>query len=274
MDEYIGAEQYQKQNKVLLLPIDNIRINKNNPRKVLCTQSLEGLSRSIKTIGVLQPIQVRHISPTEYILVSGERRLKAAKMAGFTVIPSIVSEIKDDEYAINSLIDNIHRERLNYFEEANAYDRLIRDGNLTQEQLAYWIGKSQATIANKIRLLKLSPTVKKMLIDYNLSERHARMLLRINDEQLRIRVLDKICRNNLNVREAEELIDKLISRMLEQTEMKKPGVRTKRIVKDIRMFINTIKEAVELMKKSGIAAKAARVDRGDFIDIMIRIPKP
>lgn len=258
---------------VLDIPINLIRLDNKSLRKTIRKSELEELSSSIKAVGVLEPIYVKRLPNNEYKLIMGERRLRAAKMAGLNVIPAIVSNEQEQQYAIVKLIANLQRENLNYFEEAEAYDRLIRENNFTQERLANYIGKSQSTIANKIRLLKLSVPIKKMLLDYNMSERHARLLLRISGEQLRIKVLRKIHERNLSVREAEELISKIIVRMSDSNFSKKENCNIRKAIKDIRIFINTIKHAVELMKKSGIDAKAARIDRGEFIDFIIRIPK-
>lgn len=152
---------------------------------------MEELCNSIKEYGVIQPINVRRTASKNYELVSGERRLRASMMAGLKEIPAIIIEVNEDDLAIMALIENLQREDLGYMEEAEGYKNLINEHGLTQEELAQKIGKSQSTIANKIRLLKLSPMVKKILADNKLTERHARALLRLHDEQLQLKVLQK-----------------------------------------------------------------------------------
>ena len=173
---------------------------------------LEELRDSIKQYGVLQPINVRVISGNHYELVAGERRLRAATMAGLVDIPAIILDVSESDSAIMALIENLQREDLTYLEEAEGYASLLDDHNLTQEELALKIGKSQSTIANKIRLLKLSPLIKKILMDNNLTERHARSLLKLRDEQLQHKVLKMVCERGFNVKKTEDLIDRVIER--------------------------------------------------------------
>jgi ParB family chromosome partitioning protein len=154
-------------------------------------------------------------------------------------------------------------------EEAEGYSNLIKDHGLTQEELAQKIGKSQSTIANKIRLLKLPPMVKKMLSDHQLTERHARALLKLHDEQLQLRVLKKVCERGLNVKKTEELVQKALEKYAEPSN----GRSLTRSIKDIRIFVNTIRQAIDMMKKSGVNAKAAQIDRGEFVEFIVRIPK-
>ena len=203
----------QKNNEVkniTYVNIDCIRPNPYQPRKQFNKQALDELCESIKQYGVLQPINVRQITATSYELVAGERRLRAAKMAGLTEIPAIVINVDDNNSAVMALIENLQREDLNYMEEAEGYNNLITEHGFTQEELAQKIGKSQSTIANKIRLLKLPPLVKKILFDNNLTERHARALLKLHDEQLQLKVLKIVCERGLNVKKTEELVERAI----------------------------------------------------------------
>jgi len=206
-------------------------------------------------------------------LVAGERRLRAATMAGLKKIPCIIVNINDNDSAVLALIENLQREDLSYMEEAEGYNNLINEHGFTQEELAKKIGKSQSTIANKIRLLKLPPLVKKILADNNLTERHARALLKLHDEQLQLKVLKRVCEKGLNVKKTEELIEKAIERYTKNENEKKNKVVFTKAIKDIRIFINTIKQAIILMKKSGVNAKAAQFDRGSYVEFIIRIPK-
>jgi ParB family chromosome partitioning protein len=216
---------------------------------------------------------VRKISNSKYELVAGERRLRAAVMAGLKEIPAIVININDNDSAVLALIENLQREDLNYLEEAEGYSNLINEHGLTQEELAQKIGKSQSTVANKIRLLRLPPLVKKILSDNNLTERHARALLKLHDEQLQLKVLKIVCEKGLNVKKTEELIERVIDKYLGKGRDKPAEKKLSKTIKDIRIFVNTIRQAIELMRKSGVNAKAAQFDRGEYIEFIVRVPK-
>lgn len=259
---------------ITYLNIDLVRPNPYQPRKQFAKGALEELRESIAQYGVIQPINVRRISPNHYELVAGERRLRAAIMAGMTEIPAIIINITDNDSAVLALIENLQREDLNYMEEAEGYNNLINEHGFTQEELAQKIGKSQSTVANKIRLLRLSPLVKKILADNNLTERHARALLKLHDEQLQLKVLRLVCEKGLNVKRTEELIERVIDRYLKQGKDKLVEKKLTKTIKDIRIFVNTIRQAIDLMKKSGINAKAAQIDRGEYIEFIVRVPKP
>jgi ParB family chromosome partitioning protein len=205
-----------------------------------------------------------------YELVSGERRLKASKMAGLCEIPAIIVDIDDNDSAIIALIENLQREDLTYLEVAEAYNNLIKDHGFTQEALALRLGKNQSTIANKIRLLKLSPLIKKILFDNELTERHARALLKLHDEQLQLKVLKIICERGLNVKKTEELVEKAIIKFSERYDK---NSRPAKGMKDVRIFVNTIKQALDLVKRSGVRAKAAQVNKGNYYEFIIRIAK-
>ncbi|UZQ83009.1 ParB/RepB/Spo0J family partition protein [Thermoanaerobacter sp. RKWS2] len=173
-----------KMQEISYLPIDSIRPSPYQPRKTFDIKNLQELSESIKVYGVLQPITVRMVGNNSYELVAGERRLKASKLAGLTEIPAIIVNAQDEDAAVLALIENLQREDLNFIEEAEGYYNLINDHHLTQEQLAKMLGKSQSTIANKLRILKLSKEIKEKLLENDLTERHARALLRLPDEEL------------------------------------------------------------------------------------------
>jgi len=258
---------------IMYISIDSIRPNPYQPRKHFNLSSLEELCESIKQYGVIQPINVRKISNNHYELVAGERRLRAATMAGLKEIPAIVVNVDENDSAILALIENLQREDLNYLEEAEGYSNLINEHKLTQEELARKIGKSQSTIANKIRLLRLSPIIRKILIDNNLTERHARALLKLHDEQLQLKVIKYVCEKGLNVKKTEELVERVIEKYSTKLTMKESEKRIAKMVKDIRIFVNTIKHAVEIMKKSGVNVKAAQFDRGEYYEFIIRVPK-
>lgn len=266
------SDQKPDQKKITYIPIDKIRPNPYQPRRTFEQGALEELCNSIKEYGVIQPINVRKTSGNQYELVAGERRLRASTMAGLKEIPAIIIDVNEDDLAIMALIENLQREDLGYMEEAEGYLNLIRDHGLTQEELAQKIGKSQSTIANKIRLLKLPPMVKKMLADHHLTERHARALLKLHDEQMQLKVLKKVCEKELNVKKTEDLIQKVLNKYVDP-DVNENGRRLTRSIKDIRIFVNTIRQAIDVMKKSGVNAKAAQIDRGEFVEFIVRIPK-
>lgn len=255
------------------LSIDCVRPNPYQPRKQFSKGALEELCESIQQYGVIQPINVRKMSNNNYELVAGERRLRAAVMAGLKEIPAIVINVNDNDSAVMALIENLQREDLSYIEEAEGYNNLINEHGFTQEELAQKVGKSQSTIANKIRILRLPPMVKKILSDNNLTERHARSLLKLHDEQLQLKVLKHVCNRGLNVKKTEELVERAIEKCVRQEKEKVPERKFTKAIKDIRIFINTIRQAIDLMKKSGVNAKAAQLDRGEYVEFIIRIPK-
>ncbi|MDK2933566.1 MAG: ParB family transcriptional regulator, chromosome partitioning protein [Clostridiales bacterium] len=259
-------------NKVISLAIEKIKPNPYQPRKHFDKAALEELSASIRQYGVLQPINVRKIGSGGYELVAGERRLRASKMAELREIPAIVVDIDDNDSAVLALIENLQREDLSFMEEAEGYFHLISEHGFTQEELAQKVGKNQSTIANKLRLLKLPPLVKKMITDNNLTERHARALLKLPDEQLQLKILKTVCEKGLNVKRTEELIQKTIEKVTDNSDKPKKGKQI-RAFRDIRIFVNTLKQAVDMMKQSGIEAKASQTDKGDYIEYVIRIPK-
>jgi ParB family chromosome partitioning protein len=266
-------EKNEDVKNITYLNIDLIRPNPYQPRKQFTKGALEELCESITQYGVIQPINVRKISSNHYELVAGERRLRAAIMAGLTEIPAIIINITDNDSAVLALIENLQREDLNYMEEAEGYNNLINEHGFTQEELAQKIGKSQSTVANKIRLLRLPPLVKKILADNNLTERHGRALLKLHDEQLQLKVLRLVCERGLNVKKTEELIERVIDKYLKQGKDKPVEKKLTKTIKDIRIFINTIRQAIDLMRKSGINAKAAQIDRGEYIEFIVRVPK-
>ena len=266
-------EKKEEQKNIIYVSIDSIRPNPYQPRKQFNKQALDELCESIKQYGVLQPINVRKLSHSTYELVAGERRLRASTMAGLTEIPAIIINVDDNDSAVMALIENLLREDLSYMEEAEGYCNLINEHGFTQEELAQKIGKSQSTIANKIRLLKLSPLVKKILADNNLTERHARALLKLHDEQLQLKVLKLVCERGLNVKKTEELVEKAIEKYSKDSRQRSSDKKMTKAIKDVRIFVNTIRQAIDIMKQSGVNAKAAQIDRGEYIEFVVRVPK-
>lgn len=253
---------------VVQLPIKSIRPNPNQPRKLFSSDDLKELSESIRTYGVIQPITVRRLGGDLYELVSGERRVRAAILAGLLRVPSIIVGMSNIDSALIALIENVQRCDLTYLEEAEAYNKLLVNFGYTQEQLAIKLGKNQSTIANKVRLLKLPKVIRDILTENNLTERHARALLRLNDTDMQIKALHNIVNKNLNVKQTDEYIDKL----LVGTGDKKHSVFST-TTQDVRIFSNTIKKAVSVMRGNGIHSVSDEIEYDDRYEYHIRIYK-
>ncbi len=253
------------------IPIELIRPNTYQPRKQFNQESLDELTESIKTYGILQPLSVRPNGDTYYELIAGERRLRAAEMAGLKDVPAIVVDATDRDSAALALIENLQREDLNYIEEAEGYENLIKDHNYTQEQLALIIGKKQSTIANKLRILRLSDSIKQKLLEYNLTERHARALLKLPDEKSQARMIEKIKEKGYTVKKTEEMIEIELSKLEEKdSEENKRNQKIKGAIMNARIYINTIKN---VMEKNGISAQYSFADKDQYIEVMVKIPK-
>ena len=260
-----------RDNKVLNIATIQIRPNRTQPRRNFDEEQLRSLSRSIVENGILQPLVVRRINNTEFELIAGERRLRAAVMAGLSKVPCVVHKCNDKDSALLALIENLQRTDLNMFEEARGIARLIRKYGLTQEQAAIKLGKKQSTIANKLRLLRLGFEEQEWILTANLSERHARTLLRINDENLRREVLSRIIADGSSVGEAEALVTEELKKKNEPAAEKKQ--EHKIAIKDVRIFVNTINKAVDTMRLSGINAISRRSETDDYIEYTVKIPK-
>lgn len=262
-------------NEVQHIEIDKIVPNPFQPRKTFNEEALQELALSIREFGVIQPLLVRTMPSGEnYELVAGERRLRASKLAGLGHVPVIVKELNDKEMAELAMIENLQREDLHYLEEAEGFQQLISNFGFTQEELAKRVGKTQSTIANKLRLLKLEPTVRKVLVDENLTERHARALLKLNRPDLQFQILHNIKEKGLNVRETEGLIEEVLADISREMSKKdSPKQNIVRIVKDVRIFLNTINKIVGEMKKTGLNIKVKQDQDDEYITINLRIPK-
>lgn len=254
---------------VVQLPIKSIKPNPNQPRKFFSSDDLKELSESIRVCGVIQPITVRRLGGDMYELVSGERRVRAAILAGLLRIPSIVVGMTDIDSALIALIENVQRCDLSYMEEAEAYHKLLTDFGYTQEQLAIKLGKNQSTIANKVRLLKLPTVIREILAENNLTERHARALLRLKSTERQIKALHHIVNKNLNVKQTDELVDKMLSG---SSPIKKLTVFSQP-TQDVRVFSNTIKKAVSVMRNNGIHSVSDEQEYDDRYEYHIKIYK-
>ena len=256
------------------IPISCIRPNPRQPRLEMDKEALNELAASIENYGLMQPITVRQTIPFEYELVAGHRRLEACRMLGMDYIPATIIKVTNTDSAVMALVENIQRENLSYIEEAEAFQTLLNEHGLTQEELAAKLGKSQSTIANKVRILRLPVNVRAVLCEYGLTERHARALLKLNTEEQQMAALEKITKNELNVARTEELIERMLhkAKALPAPKEKQPAHLPKTF-KDIRIFSNTIRKAVDLMNKSGVGATAKRREADGYIEYLIKIPK-
>jgi ParB family chromosome partitioning protein len=258
-----------EQNELQQIPINKIRLNPFQPRKDFEPEKLAELMQSIKTYGLLQPIIVRVVEGG-YQLVAGERRLRACSQLGWTEIPAVVRELSENAMATMALIENLQRENLSFLEEAAGYERLLREFGLTQEVLAQRLGKSQSTIANKLRLLKLPEKVKEKLLKEELTERHARALLKLPDAAAQEKILNEICNLNYTVKQTEQRVEEYLRSLSAPLPAKE---RKKVIIRDIRIFLNTVRQAVSLLESGGLGPKIKEKDFGDYLEITIRIPK-
>lgn len=254
--------------QVTLLPIEKIIANPEQPRKVFKKEELEELSNSIKDYGVLQPILVRRMEQGIYSIIAGERRYRASCQAGLTEIPAIIQNLEEEQAALIALVENVQREDLNYIEEAKAYKKLMDDFKLTQAEIAQKVGKQQSTISNKIRLLTLPEDILELLTVHGLTERHARALLRIEEENNRRKIIDKIVKNNLNVKQTEKLIEEFLEGQAEQK-------RKKQKVNYIsyKIYVNTIRKAFSQIKEIENDAVFSQEDKGEYLEVKITIPK-
>ncbi len=258
------------QSEIMFIPIKFIKPNPYQPRKNFNKRALEELSQSIKTYGLIQPISVRKLCNESYELIAGERRLRASEMAELEKIPAIIVNYKDKDSAMVALIENLQREDLNFIEEAEGFNNLIKDHNFTQQELAEKLGRNQSTIANKLRILKLPDDIKKELLENNLTERHARALLRLPDDEYRRKTLEKIIKSDFTVKKTEKLIDDILNDLTKVESEKKQNIKS---LINVRIYLNTIKNAYNAIKNSGVNAKYTEKDMGEYLEVTVRIPK-
>lgn len=252
---------------ILLVPTDEIIPNPNQPRKVFNQNQLDALADSIRNNGIIQPLVVRKNNNDEYELISGERRLRAAVKVGLETVPCVLMSVSDNDSALFAIIENIQRDNLNYFEEAESISRLVNDYSMTQEEISKRLGKSQSYLSNKLRLLRLSDELRSVILENSLSERHARALLRLDSDIDRLKALLEIIEKNMNVSETDKYIDSIV------TPVKQKSRPKFRKLKDIKLFINTINHAVDTMRNAGIKAVSEENETSDYIEYVIRIPK-
>lgn len=269
LNRFFGLAEKQSNDEVKSIPVESIVPSPYQPRTIFDDERIDELCQTIKTHGVIQPIVVR-VRDGKFELIAGERRWRAVTKLGWDTIPAIIREFNDTQAASISLIENLQREGLTSIEEAIAYQKLIEIHQLTQESLAQRLGKSQSTIANKIRLLHLSEPIKNALLERRITERHARAMLSLPSEELQARVLEEVLTKELNVKQTEQRIQLLLESLNAQ-KAKKP----KRISfsKDVRLAVNTIRQSVDMVIGTGMDIVKDEKDYEDRYEIIIRIPK-
>lgn len=252
---------YMETGRVVFLPARAIQPNPAQPRKIFRQESLEELAESIRRHGILQPLSVRRIGTT-YELIAGERRLRAAQMAGLTEIPCILMSMDDQESGMAALLENLQREDLDFIEEARGISSLMSQWGLSQEQAARTLGKSQSAIANKLRLLRHSGPVLNAIREGALTERHARALLRLPTEEEKLKAIAVIVKVGMSVARTERYIEELLTRKEE-----------KPVKANIGAFLKNVNQTLARIQQSGVAAISERRETENQIVLTITIPK-
>ncbi|MFC7395115.1 nucleoid occlusion protein [Scopulibacillus cellulosilyticus] len=250
------------------IDIKNIIPNRFQPRSVFNKEKIEELAQTIQTHGIIQPIVLRKIDD-KYEIIAGERRWRAVTFLGWKTVPAIIKEFDDAQTAAVALIENLQREELTAIEEAVAYSKLMDIHGLTQESLAIKLGKGQSTIANKLRLLKLPDSVQNALLEKQITERHARALIGLKDEEKQEKLLNEIIEKQLNVKQTEERVKKL-----KEDQPAKPKKKKRvSLSKDMRIAVNTIRQSVGMVEDTGLNIDTDEQDMGDYYQFTIKIPK-
>lgn len=266
-DSETGEETYHP-DEVVQLPVAQIEPNRYQPRSIFNEEKIAELAQTIRTHGMIQPIIVRKIAEEQYEIIAGERRWRAVQSLEWEYISAIIREMTETETASVALIENLQREELTVIEEAVAYAKLIEMHELTQEALAQRLGKNQSTIANKLRLLKLPDEVQEALLNKEITERHARALIKVKDPELQIKLVQEIIEQHLNVKQTEEKIANL-----NKPKEKKKRPKLKGVNKDIRIAMNTIRQSLSMVTDTGIDVESNEEDLDDYYQITIKIPK-
>lgn len=259
--------KYKIGGQIILVPQEEIYPNPNQPRMRFDFDELEGLAQSIRQNGIIQPIAIRINEKGQYELISGERRLRASRLVGIPRIPCIIMEANDSKSALFALIENIQRSDLGFFEEAQAIEKLLTDYGMSRDEVCKKLGKAPPTISNKLRLLRLPEDIRLKIMQENLTERHARALLRLTTISQIERALSIIAEKRLTVTESEKLISQILS---SDSRKKQPPMK---LFKDVRIFVNTLNHAVDTMRRAGIEADSAKSETDEYIEYIVRIPK-
>ena len=257
-----------EEKRVLRLGVEAIRPNPRQPRRLFDEGALRELAASIRRHGVVQPLVVRRRSDG-WELVAGERRLRAARLAGLEAVPCVEAEVDERESALLALVENLQRRDLHYFEEAAAISAYLRQTGATQEEAAAELGRSASAVANKLRLLRLSPACQALLLEKGLTERHARCLLRLEDEEERLTAARRAAERGWNVAQTEQYVE----RRLQELQAAAPAGRRTYILKDVRLFLNSVDRGLRIVREAGVEAKCLREDTDEEIVMTIRIPR-
>lgn len=252
--------------------VSDIARNPNQPRKYFDPEAIAQLAESIRQYGVLNPLTVRRSPTGGYELVAGERRLRAARVAGLNDVPCLVIAADNEDSSAIALVENLQRRDLDFFEEAQGFRRLIDQYGLTQEEAARKVGKTQSAVANKLRLLRLSAQNMELIRSANLTERHARCLLRLEEESDRINATNYIIEHDLNVSRSEQYIESLLAQEQEPEPISGGGRKVVRLIKDVRFFLNTLNRAVGVMVDAGVGATVEQQESDDGLTLTINIP--
>lgn len=260
-------EEPNKNDEIMKLSISDIVPNRYQPRTVFNDDKLSELAQTIHTHGIIQPIVVREYESGKFEIIAGERRFRAMQKLGWETAPAIIKDFNDTETASVALIENLQREELTPIEEAIAYGKLIELHQLTQEALAQRLGIGQSTVANKLRLLKLPQEVQEAVLNKQITERHARSLIPLKNPEKQIRLLEEIIERNLNVKQTEERVVRLLS-----TEQK-PKPKRKAFSKDMRIAVNTIRQSLSMVTDNGINLDSEEEEFEEYYQFTIKIPK-
>lgn len=257
--------RYDSRGKVWMIPTGDILPNPQQPRRDFPLEGLVELAQSISENGILQPLTIS-MDTGRPVLIAGERRLRAARIAGLAVVPCVEVETSARQRHVLTLVENLQREDMNCFEVAEGIRQLMDSFELTQCEAAQQLGFSQSAVANKLRLLRLPPEMRERMNEAGLTERHARALLRLERTVDREAALDRIAGEKLTVAQTERLVENMLAGQARRRSAKP-------LVKDVRVFFNTINHALDIMRRGGIAAEARRRDEEEFIEYVVRIPK-
>ncbi|MGE6486665.1 nucleoid occlusion protein [Paenisporosarcina sp. NPDC076898] len=262
------TEQYEE---VMKIPLQSIVPNRFQPRTVFDESKIEELARTIHTHGVIQPIVVRQMEDGRYEIIAGERRFRAMTKLEWEEVPAIVRNLSDKETASIALIENLQREELTAIEEALAYQKLLELHELTQEALAQRLGKGQSTVANKLRLLKLPQVIQDGILRREISERHARALMPIKEEEQQIALFKEVVEQQYNVKQLEKKVEELLNPPVVEGKKEKPKRKT--VSRDVRIALNTLRQSFAMVAKTGIKMETEEEELEDFYQITVKIPK-
>ncbi len=258
--------KYKISGEVMEIPIADILPNPDQPRRQFDRVKLLELAESIAENGILQPliVTIKHDRP---VLIAGERRLRAAKIAGYTTVPCVRAEAEGMRQALLAMVENLQREDMNCFDTAEGIYQLIHTYGLTQEEAALRLGYSQSAVANKLRLLRLSPEERRLITEGGLTERHARALLRLGKSEERRFALAEILKKSMTVAQTDAFIEKMLAGKVPRHRREVP------LIRDVRVFFNTVEHAIETMRRGGVKAESKKYEREGYVEYVIRIPR-